>query len=152
MFADVPAEVWTQLALFLAAMSPLVAILTTILQTRYQEQRKAADDRKKAEVDAAKDAVKVVEEKRAKDQLAEKVTAATQQAAEKVKEETVAAVSRVGEKVEQVHSTVNGEGLGMAVRTLQDWTVDHEAKDEARHRELLTNFAEVRGLVAKGKP
>ncbi len=105
---------------FIVALTPLVVILTTILQSRYDVW--VARKKKEADEKAAADKAHL-------DETARKLAAKTEKTAQAVTAE-----------VQAVQKAVNGEGLGGKIDAVLAWQQAHEAQDNLRYDELVARL------------
>lgn len=120
---------------FFVALTPLVVILTTILQSRYDQW--VARQKKKADDLAA--ATKAAADKKALEETAAKLATKT--------DETAQAITA---KVETVHKAVNGEGLGGKLDAVMKWQREHDAQDNLRYDGLVAEILKLQGKPPAG--
>lgn len=129
---------------FVVALTPLVVIVTTILQSWYQQRVAAAKERADKET---------ADKKAAADKLHLEETAA--RLATKA-DETAQAITA---EVKTVQQQVNGEGLGGKLdaviaeqKRLAEWTRAHDAQDNQRHDDMIARFVGLRRAESGDRP
>jgi hypothetical protein len=153
MFADV--DLGTA-GLYGAITAVLVAVANWIQSvTKDRKDAKVAAEKAAADKKAADE--KAVADKKALDETAAKLAKKTEAVADKLAVKTEQSAKAVTEKLDAVHKTVNGEGLGKAVDEIK--RIVEEVKGEVRgtRSELAAHVEEDRKAMAEvwkhvGKP
>ena len=104
-----------------AALAVFLYAVVTILQSAYQRWCDK-DDQRKAREDAS--------------EKAEALRKATEAKADAV-------AQKVEESAAKINEQLNGSGLGGEMAALRKWAEDHEARDEARHKENMDAKKEI---------